>query len=161
VIRGRLRIGGRCARTGSRTASSHSSSRAGGRRSSVQRGAGDRISRRQAVQLGRRAIRQARSFSGELKSHAPDRKLSVAGLDVNVTAAVRSVVDNTALGGRSPEDAFVRNALSDAVNLPKDSVLATYQMGAAALDLTHGNTEQAKRVVRGPVGGRDRERGPR
>jgi hypothetical protein len=113
----------------------------------VQRGASRRLSRTQAVQIGRYARAQNPPVEG--KQHAPDTRLQAAGLNINLTSVRRAITAATSLGADSPENQFVRNTLSDTLNLPKDSVLAVYQIGQAALELAKGDPTKAKQVVNG------------
>jgi hypothetical protein len=73
---------------------------------------------------------------------------------VNVTAtsqAVRNVAAKVAPGLRtgSAEAAFGKHALSDIAHLPLMAPQTAYEVGAAAVELAHGDTKRAKAIAKG------------
>lgn len=65
---------------------------------------------------------------------------------VNLTAAEQALANHLPQG---PEAKFGGNALSDVAHLPLMVPQTAYQVGRAALDLTHGNVKPAKALVKG------------
>lgn len=104
---------------------------------------------REALKLPEVRQAAARNAIDHVSAGRPPLKLEAAGLNVNLSSLAHTIASATSLGGASPENQFVKNALGDVKSLVTGPFVGGYEAGAGAWEAAHGRPQRLERLAKG------------